>query len=705
MEEISLNSQILQLILECFDESQKVSADQRNVIGKLQYIVQNESFFFCYFIQILVSNLQQESGNILYAQLSIFFIRRYFKYIDDTHIEYFLECIIPVLQNIISDNIHPLISHAAILMSNIVQNYGEQAIPDFDNILQTLISDENTITAGLDVMLELSEKTGNYQIKIEHLQNLIMVFCEIPDSSLTSTFLLVIVNLIQSSMQELYIEFISTEILTFINNNYSKFQTVALLNSMKIIVFFFEKTNDSDLGDFIVYCIHNLEDLLFEGLEYFHESYEYCLDDIKIPFHPGLVESLFEILQSMDEEDEKYDCSDISQEILQDMSEQHGDRVVEIVKELISKSENLPQIFRALCSIAGEMGDEENFFQLAMEHLSDESRGNAALFLSKIVTPETIDQIVSELIPLVLDPDKIVLDKVHHSLENILDPDFEIKPELTWIPPLIEAFTISVNDDDPNCASHISKEICYILNYFEKLNDELFQSFFSNVYDLFFCEEKRSFMFSATILLDVLLKKLDVEYSQKIEAISGQITESLQNAVIALECREHFCSLMIDLIDLYPDQITSHFVQPLFVMTQYFNDNIQNDYLILNVFWQFFVKVFSELPNLIEEAELMNPCIELALHEFNQNQQISTLDLISVFIGFVLKSLDEETVENLLNTTMLVIQINSENLQDLKNIVCLLKIILDYKEEKNSLLAEQAQFYNDVQSKILMNCN
>lgn len=703
MDEISLDSEILQQIIECFDESQNIYANHISIIEKIQTIVQNESNFFCYFIQILVTNLQQQPPKIRYAQLSIICIRLYFKSIDESQVDLFLSCIIPVLTNIITENIRPILSYAAILMSNIVENYGEEVISDFDSVLISLISDEKTIIAGLDAMLEISEKVSQYQIKVEHLQTLTKIFTEMPDSNLVSTFFIIVLNLLQSSLQENYIEFISTEILSFISSNFSKFQSAPLLNSMKIAIYFFEKTGDSELGDFIVYCIQNLDDLVFEGLEFFLNTFEESKDETAVPFHLGLIESLFDNLQSADEEDEKIDCPDDAQTILQIMSEEHGEPVVEAITELISKSDSTSQILRALCSIATELDDKEAFFQFAIDHLHDENRGNAALFLSRIFQPETASQIISELIPLVLDPDKIVLDKVHYSLETILQSDSKIKIEMNWIPPLFEAYTISVNEDDSNCANHLSKEIYFILNSIEKLNDEIYQSFFKCVYELFFCDEKKIFMFSASILLEILLKKLNVEYSQNIELISGRISESLQDSKSSLDSiytRDQFFSLMICLIELYPDQITQHFVQPLFAMTQNFNTSIQNNFIIMisDLFWEFLVKVFKVIPSLLEETELMNSCIELALHEFHADQFGTKLDLISAFIALVLKSLDEETVDKIFAITVEIIQ--DKILSDFNNISSLLKEIIEFKEEKKSLLNEHVQFYKEFQAKI-----
>lgn len=701
MEEISLDPQILQRILRCFDESQNANANQYNIYMELESIIQSEPFFFCYFIQILIISLQEETNNLRYSQLSIISLRRFFKSIDNLQIAFFLNNIIPVLMSIISNNIYPLISHTALLMSNIVEIYGEEAITNFDNILYNLLLDTNTVSAGIDAMLDISEKTSNYQLKLEHLQELNRIFSEIPDSDLTATFLTIILNLLQNQMlKELYIEFISTEILKFINDNYSNFQNSSLLYSMCIVITFFEETGDSELGDFIVFCIQNLRDLTFEGLECFSDD---------IPFHPGLVASLFELLDQIDEEEEEsenvvfideFNCSDIAESTLQKMSEKHRDQVVNIIIELISESQNPTQILKALCSISSELKEPENFIQFAIDHLNDESRGEASLFLSQIVDQDNVDQIISELIPISLDEDNRVRKKVLFSLDNIFKSELELQIEMSWIPPLLDAFIIVVSEEDSFFAISLSHEIYLILNQLENLNDELFQSFFSFVYELFFSDDKDSiFYIAAATLLEILLKKLDIQYSKEIEAIIGQMMNLLQNFEVTFHCRDSFCSLMLTMCEIYPENITPLLYDPLFLIA---GISIQSDFTLqpLENFWKLNVKVFTLIPELLQGSDLFLACIELAKNQFNFDSFSLNFEYISEFLSLAFKSLDDETIDNFMNATFEIIESNEESLLEIKNVVALLKEILEYKEEKKSLLPEHVNFYNEVKEKM-----
>ena len=696
MEVKSLNAQILQQIIECFYESQKTCSDQRIIYNKLQYIVENVPEFFCYFIHILISNLQSDSNNMLYSQLSLFCIRSYFKNIRPEDTEHFLSTLIPALLNIISNGIDPLISYSAILMASLIEYYGEQAIPNFDNVLSMLISNENTIAAGIDAMVELSENKNlaleefgllipnnknKYIVKIEHLQQLIAIFQNIPNSDLTGSFLLIILNLMKSTTSNLYSNFISSEILNFININYLRFQGLSLLYSMRIIIPYFEKTGDLSLGNFISYCIQNLNDLAGEGLDSFSNE---------IPFHQGLIVSLFDYLQIEDE-----NCSESAQEVLLNMSIQY-EAVAEIISQLISKSSNPSQILKSLCSICDQLPNADDFFQYAMEHLHDESRGHAAVFLSQISTSENSYQIVSELIPLVLDQDKNVQEKVLDSLDTIFQSDFQFKVEMSWIPPLLQAFMISVNENDFNSSTYLSRIIYNLLDCIENLNDELFQNLFKFVYELFFSDEKNQFLLPAALLIEILLKKLKIGYSAGIDSIINRMTDTLQTNEVFFQCREQYFSLMICMIELYQNQVTSLLAKPLLLATLKFNE----ESLITpsEFFWEAVIHVFKLTPELQNEPDFSRATLLLALKCFSINN-LRSVDLISIFIGFYVKSFNEETVDNLFMATANVLQ-NCDNINNLRNAVALLKLILEYKEEKKTLKPEYVQFHAAVVSQL-----
>ncbi|OHT04442.1 hypothetical protein TRFO_06345 [Tritrichomonas foetus] len=674
----TLDPEVLQRIMSCFLKSQQESSNQQEIFNELQNIVNQVPQFYLYFIHILIT---PEIGS-LHQLLSIISLRRYMPFINRDLLPSFFQIIIPHLLNILISPISPLTSHTAILLTTIY-SICDQFAPDFDKILFSLLSKEETLHIGLDCIMELIQR--NIPVRIEHFQNLLHLFYKHPESNYVSQFLSIFSNILQGQMAEFYINYIASEILQFIQKFYEKFQPISLSEAMSIVALFYIKNGNECLGDFLIYCIQNLDDLSIDGL--------YILSrPKKIPFYQPLVVQLFDCLEFSDESFDEVSVSSHAQSILISLFEEQSEVISTIIFPLIQQCNNPGQILRALYIIIDEIEDKidlNQFFQLAMEHSKDECRGDSILFLCKIAEPDNIPFIIDEFLPLLLDSSSSVRDKVLFSFKELFQEDFESKIE--WSGTFYQAFIISVRSNDHVLSLRLAQIIYSFLLPFEKLEGPLFESFFRDIYSLFFSDDKVEFLHASVYLLDILLQKLGIEFSNEIVQIIPRISFALNNDQFKLYS-EPISSLLKTMIDLYPQHIQL-FCESIKNMAFVFSTSHSN-----TVFWELIMKTAQICPEFFQ-SDICEFLITITMNEYNSEEFFDVkLNIMAEFYGILLDSLDPNLIDQLLNATIEIIQSKKGSFNTVESVFNFMNKIFAYKQRNGTLKEEHVQFYNSLNS-------
>ena len=671
-----LDFAVLQKIYNCFTESQRHDSDHYSIYFELSSIVDENPDFFRYFIFILTTR----NDSPLFQNLSIICLRRYLNYVKEDLIDYFKQMIYPVLIQILNGPLCHLTSHAAILLTVLYIRFKEEGVPDFQNILFQLISDERTIFIGLDSMMELI--SHDCPILIEHLRFLINVCSNHPESSLAYQFLVICTKLLLKTDSPEFMNFACSDVLQFIMMFYQKFQNSTLSEAMSIIAYFYAKTGQNMFGDFLIYCINTLDDLAIDGL--------YILSEMKdIPYYEPLVVALFNCLQCDEEKCCEFGIVSNAQYILTDLADNYPDLIVNVISSLIEQCQNHGQIFRALYIIADLIDKEQlnQYYQFAMEHSKDESRGDALLFLSKIEVPDVSPQILDNFIDLVLDQNPNVCDKAVFAINEILYNDSTRKDE--WINPIFQAFMLSINSNDPAYASQLSNMIYSLLMPYEKLEGEPFQSFFRFVYPLFFSDD---FTQATIVILDILLQKMHIQFSNEIALILPKIHDIMQSSDISL-LSDSLCSLINTMITQYPELIRS-FLEIIEEIS------LKCALSTTGQFWELINKFVSSLEydTFSDQKEFLkfrDIWIERAIQDYTPDNLIpSDLNNIACIFIRLITALEPEHINHFLSSSIEILQNEIQSVESLPSVVEFIKKIIECKQQNGTLKDELVNYCN-----------
>ncbi|EAX93784.1 hypothetical protein TVAG_339070 [Trichomonas vaginalis G3] len=520
-------------------------------------------------------------------------LRNYHKCIHEDILPVFLQHCFSYLESVIDNPESVFVLQLQALYITLFDSYSELFYDNPNSAILDLLSKDNTASIGLQCIRDQIQKDN---FPNEDFLQFLLKFIE---ESYAPTNLceqsLEIITQILLKKPETYLEFGAQHIMPAIDQFAAKYKVKALSQSFAIIGILFYHTGESDLGELIANLIRTQsQNVLINLMETF-----YNFDNL--PFDENIVTALFYRLAEEDDnsgEEEEYNLSLMYQYVLHNLSCKYCDEVNEIIIPLLTSEANDAQVIRTLSIIDIETDDPYAFIPLFVQHLNDELRGDSVLCLLNICQydPSLSASVIDVIMPLMLDDDSDVRDKVYFTMKGILPCD-NAKPD--WLVPLFNAVKSL-----PETATVIQIFAQYLdcnISFRDADIAELIEYFVEP-----FLDDNCDHILQRTIaiILSQLLQKLESEFTQDPAPIIERATQLLTvDFIMCNDLYESLCGLVDNLYTKVGSSMNEQ---------SYFHEFVDAMTHVMPSRWNSLTKEesFSFMANLAKNApELTSPII------------------------------------------------------------------------------------------------
>jgi len=456
------------------------SSVQESIYSEFDEILENEPMFCFACLSILKNSFIKHEIRIISAIV----LRRYCHTINPDYIDNFLDSAVGFFMSCVMDIANPIKSQVEALFTSIICIYGDSYFSSIDEQFIMWLNNDRALIFALQTLFDYTkEKKSLSEDVMAALSGIITP--EIIPTPMVQYIASIIKNLLlnvdnQPELEKILSIFGDPYFVMFMYSYEGEIYSPALSEIILSFGVLFIRTEEETIGqvlaNFIIqYDLYELTDLL-----------EYLSDLKHIPLSEALVISLFCRLEEEDSEICDFNLSSMSMYILNNLGSEYRSKLVDILSIHIQKCENAGQVMRSLSCIIPSLENSSYLFDIIVNHLNDDSRGDAALCLGHILhNHSTLHSTgIDSLIQLINDEEFNVRDKVYfalaHALETITDPKTE------WFIYIINSFGNKCEYEK----SHLAQIASELLDNMKSLEGQQFEDFFYQLVDSFMSSEE-----------------------------------------------------------------------------------------------------------------------------------------------------------------------------------------------------------------------